>query len=216
MTLLWDWNGTLLDDTWAAVAALNDMLARRGLGLIDVDFYRREFSFPVKPFYERMGFDIANEDWNAIAQEYHDAFRSRRAALAPDAVAALEIAKAAGVRQAIVSALRQDYLDEETARLGVRDYFFAVRGTDNLDGRSKLERARELVAEARAVGGGPIVFIGDSLHDKEVADAVGAGCVLFGGGSHAPERLRAVSPTGDTLVSAVRLALERHCIGKLA
>lgn len=29
-TILWDWNGTLLDDVDAAVASMNDLLARHG------------------------------------------------------------------------------------------------------------------------------------------------------------------------------------------
>jgi phosphoglycolate phosphatase-like HAD superfamily hydrolase len=51
-------------------------------------------------------------------------------------------------------------------------------------------------------------MIGDSLHDKEVADALGVRCVLCAQGSHAAWRLRAVAPTGDTLLDAVRLALD--------
>lgn len=207
MTLLWDWNGTLLDDTREAVAAMNEVLARRGLAPIDIELYRREFAFPVKPFYGKLGVDLSCEDWDALAREYHDALHARPASLARDAVEALGLAGAAGARQAIVSALRQDLLDAETARLGVRDCFFAVRGTDNLDGSSKLARAKELADEAVASGGGPLVMIGDSLHDLEVAGAVGARCVLYSGGSHSAERLRPFAPTGETLVEAVRLAL---------
>ena len=51
------------------------------------------------------------------------------------------------------------------------------------------------------------VCIGDSLHDKEVADALGARCILYSGGSHAPERLARVAPVAETLTEAVRLAL---------
>ena len=54
------------------------------------------------------------------------------------------------------------------------------------------------------------VLIGDSLHDKEVADALGARCVLCAQGSHAAWRLRAVAPTGDTLLEALELALGRE------
>jgi phosphoglycolate phosphatase len=85
------------------------------------------------------------------------------------------------------------------------DYLF---GVDNLDGATKLARAHELVAQVRATGrgAGAFVIIGDSLHDKEVADALGVGCVLFAQGSHSAERLRAIAPTADTLEEAVVLA----------
>ena len=89
-----------------------------------------------------------------------------------------------------------------------------VYGVDNLDGRSKIDRARELVSAITHSTTPPLthssafVFIGDSLHDKEVADALGVRCVLCAQGSHAAWRLRAVAPTGDTLLEALELALK--------
>ena len=79
----------------------------------------------------------------------------------------------------------------------MKSCFFAAR---------PIERAHELVA---AMGAAPqdAVLIGDSLHDKEVADAIGVRCVLCAQGSHAAWRLREVAPTGDTLMEAVRMAL---------
>lgn len=207
--VLWDWNGTLLDDTAACLAALNAMLTRRGRPPITRDFYRETFSFPVRPFYEKIGVRLADEDWNALAREYHDAYRAEPCALNVETVAALEAVRAAGARQAIISALRQDLLDQATARFGVDGYMTHIYGVDNLDGGSKLARARELAARIRADDpAADLVLIGDALHDGEVAAALGARAVLFSGGGHAAHRLRAVAPTGDTLRACVRLALE--------
>ena len=209
MTLIWDWNGTLLDDTRASVDALNEQLVRRGLSPITLDFYREHFAFPVRPFYTLVGVDLDHEDWDALAKGYHDAYLARPSQLNAEAVPALELARAAGLRQTIVSALRQDYLDEATERLGIRRYFDAIVGTDNLNGGSKLDRAKALVGRlGRTARGEAFTCIGDSLHDKEVADALGARCVLFGGGSHAPERLARVAPLANSLTEAVRLALK--------
>ena len=204
--ILWDWNGTLLDDTQAALDTLNAMLARRGGRPISMDFYRDNFSFPVKPFYEAIGVRLGDEDWDALAVEYHDIYAAQPKRLNPESVAALEYARGRGCRQSIVSALRQDLLDAITAELGVSEYMDFIYGVDNLDGRSKTDRARELVA---AIGADPadVVMIGDSLHDKEVADALGVRCVLCAQGSHAAWRLRAVAPTGDTLMESVRMAV---------
>jgi len=202
--ILWDWNGTLLDDTQAALDTLNIMLARRGAKSISMDFYRDHFAFPVKPFYESIGMVLANEDWDALAQEYHDLYAEQPKRLNVETVAALERVKAAGVRQSIISALRQDLLDEATAAYGVAPYMECIYGVDNLDGASKLDRALELLTKIDATD--PVV-IGDALHDKEVADALGVRCVLCGQGSHAAWRLREVAPTGETLLEAVAMAL---------
>ena len=210
--ILWDWNGTLLDDTQAALDTLNIMLAKRGAAPIAMDFYRDHFAFPVKPFYKSIGVCLENEDWDALAREYHDIYARQPKRLNAEAIAALERAKAAGARQAIISALRQDLLDAATAALGVATYMDLVYGVDNLDGASKLDRARELLKAIALPGGSAgepvdVCLIGDALHDKEVADALGIRCVLCAQGSHAAWRLRAVAPTGDTLLEAVDLAL---------
>ena len=211
--ILWDWNGTLLDDTQAALDTLNIMLARRGGNPIAMDFYRDHFAFPVKPFYEAIGVRLGDEDWDALAREYHDLYAAQPKRLNFEAFAALERVKAAGVRQSVISALRQDLLDAATTFYGVAPYMEHVYGVDNLDGLSKIDRARELLARVTSsVAEGErsslrVTLIGDALHDKEVSDALGVRCILCGQGSHAAWRLRQVAPTGDTLMEAVSLAL---------
>ena len=208
--ILWDWNGTLLDDTEAALATLNEMITVRGGQPIGMEFYRDHFAFPVRHFYDKIGIVAHNEDeWNGIAHEYHEVYGRQPKKLNPLAVTALEMAKEAGCRQSIVSALRQDLLEADMARNGVTKYFERICGSDNLDGASKLERARVLLRTLSETvpSGTHFILIGDALHDKEVADALGIDCILCAQGSHAAWRLRAVAPTGDTLVDALKLAL---------
>ena len=145
---------------------------------------------------------------HALAREYHDVYAEQPKRLNPEAVAALKRVHAAGARQSIVSALRQDLLEAALDEFGVRGFFAHVCGVDNLDGLSKIDRAKELFALVRTEdSAADIVIIGDALHDKEVADALGVRCVLCAQGSHAAWRLRAVAPTGDTLMEALDLAL---------
>jgi phosphoglycolate phosphatase len=206
--ILWDWNGTLLDDTAAAVGALNDLLRARALPPISLAFYREHFAFPVKTFYAACGVRLADEDWALLTEEYHAAYLRRARALNAGAPAALARVKAAGAGQSILSALRQDLLEKEVARCGVTAWMDFLFGVDNLDGATKTARAHELAAQVRARGGGAggFVVIGDSLHDKEVADALGCRCVLFAQGSHSARRLRVAAPTAETLEEAVALA----------
>lgn len=206
MRIIWDWNGTLLDDNHASLSALNAILLRRGLESVDLDYYRKNFAFPVRYFYESLGVKIECEDWDALAQEYHDAYHECELRLAADAKDALEFVRDNGVSQAVVSAMREDYLISDMDRFGIRPYFESVLGTNNLDGCSKLSRIRDYVALAG--GREEYVVIGDSLHDKEVADAIGARCVFYGGGSHDPSRLREFGVVADTLVGAVREAVK--------
>ena len=212
--ILWDWNGTLLDDTEAALATLNFMIAERGGTPMTMEYYRDRFAFPVKPFYDAIGIVAKDEaEWAAIAREYHEVYARQPKRLNRGAVAALETVRRAGVKQSIISALRQDLLEKDVSDYGVKDYFECVYGTDNLDGASKLDRALELlqrIVETARPGESDlsrVVLIGDALHDKEVADALGVRCVLCAQGSHAAWRLREVAPTGETLEESVRKAL---------
>ena len=210
--ILWDWNGTLLDDTEAALKTLNIMIERRGGKPIGMEFYLDTFAFPVRPFYDMIGIGAKSEDeWNEIAREYHETYLSQPKGLNAGAVAALEAAKAAGCGQSMLSALRQDYLDVQMKEYGIDKYFDFVYGSNNLHGASKVDRARELIARLAAACSLTIprfILIGDAVHDKEVADALGVPCVLVAQGSHAAWRLRAVAPTADTLEEAVELALQ--------
>ena len=207
--ILWDWNGTLLDDTQAALDTLNIMLARRGVKPISLEFFRDHFAFPCRPFYDMIGMHVGDAEWDALAKEYHDLYAEQPKELNRETIAALERVRKSGAKQSIISALRQDLLDEVTARMGVAPYMECIYGVDNLDGASKLDRALELMGRiAPEAGEQPdVVLIGDALHDKEVADALKVRCVLCGQGSHASWRLRAAAPTGETLLEAVELAL---------
>lgn len=206
--ILWDWNGTLLDDTQAALDTLNIMLRKRGAKPIEMGFYRDNFAFPVRPFYERIGMVLENEDWDALAQEYHDIYHGREKRLNRNALAAVaEVAKA-GVGQSIISALREDLLERDTRHFGIRSFMEYVAGVDNLDGDSKLLRARRLLDKLRREHPQieEFVMIGDSIHDREVADALDVRCILCGEGSHAAWRLAKVAETVTNLMAAVGAA----------
>jgi phosphoglycolate phosphatase len=208
MHILWDWNGTLLDDTQAAFDTLNIMLRKRGAEEITMDFYRDNFSFPVRPFYEAIGVKLEAEDWDELAVEYHDIYALQRKKLNIETVAALSAVSEAGAGQSIISALRQDLLTAAVRdEYGLGGFFEYIYGVDNLDGASKLTRAQELVANLRRRGEYDLTLIGDSLHDKEVADELGVKCVLCSQGSHAHWRLERVAPTSSTLLNAVQMAL---------
>ena len=208
MYLLWDWNGTLLDDTALCLRALNGMMEARGLKPITLDYFRAHFAFPSRNFYNFLGMTTSDETWDAMAQEYHDRYHEVAAEINREAREALTYAKDFGFRQSIISALRQDFLTAEVNKFKLRNFFDYAYGSDNLNGGTKIERACELVERLKREGfiRGPLVLIGDSLHDKVTADAVGARSVLFSGGSHSAERLAAEAPTYDSLLDCVKAA----------
>lgn len=201
--IIWDWNGTLLDDVEASVWALNRMLDARALPRTTRAFYRAHFGFPVRPFYHLLGMD-PDAEWDHICTEFHELLAVGPQAIRPDTLAALELVRAHGISQSILSALRQDLLLRDTAHAGVQGFFDAIYGVDNLNGATKLSRGRELMARL-CDPGRRFFFIGDTLHDAEVGAALGATPILVDGGHQHVDRLAAA---GCLVVPSLTAAVE--------
>ena len=190
--IIWDWNGTLLDDVDAAVIALNHMLADRGLPPTTREFYRAHFGFPARTFYKQLGMD-PDDDWDRICIDFHRYIADAPQSIRPTTPSALALAHDLGLGQSILRALREDILRRNVSLAGIAHFFDEIYGVDNLDGASKLSRGHELVAILRSNGTLPparsLYFVGDTLHDAEVAAAMGAKAVLVDGGHQTAERL---------------------------
>jgi len=187
--IIWDWNGTLLDDTLASVNAINTMLTRRGLACLDVTYYREIFGFPVIDFYRKIAFPLEQEDWGEVAHEFHDLFLQEPSMRLHDGARdALEHVRQRGLPQSILSASEQGILDNLLDGFGIRAYFTEVFGVDNMHGVSKMELGRNLLRKL-ALPPENILLIGDTLHDAEVAQALGIQCVLVAHGHQSMSRL---------------------------
>ena len=189
-TLVWDWNGTLLDDVRACIEAIGVMLAERGLPAVDAARYRDAFRFPVREYYREIGFDLERENWDAICERYHDlyAVTSRSSPLRPGTVEALQALSRRGFNMFILSACKLSILTRMAAERGVIDYFAGMYGLSNLHAHSKAGLGFKLMS-ALECGSGDALLIGDTTHDWEVAAEIGCDCVLMTGGHESEQRL---------------------------
>jgi phosphoglycolate phosphatase len=187
--IVWDWNGTLLDDVQASVSTINRLLADRGLPPTDVPRYRTEFGFPVRAYYAAIGFQLEQENWDLLARTYHDIYLADPSSrLFDGAVHALRFCADAGIGQSVLSAAEQSILERMLADAGVTAWFDFIHGVDNLHGHSKTETGRQLIRRI-PLPAAQVLFIGDTLHDHEVARALGCDCVLISQGHQSYERL---------------------------
>ena len=207
--VLWDWNGTLLDDLRYAMGVRNRCFPAFGLPCIDdVEEYRRQFTFPVRLYYERAG--VTEENFDAVAHAWMDEYirGQRDIPLHPDAIQTVERLRGAGVKQAILSASQVDVLKAQLALYGLENSFDAVLGLGDIYAGSKEALGRAYIRESR-VPPEETVMIGDSLHDAEVAEAMGTKCLLVCRGHQGKEMLlRAGVPVVDTLAAAAERVLE--------
>lgn len=209
--ILWDWNGTLLDDVELCVDALNRLLARFGYPQrYTREQYRAIFGFPVQDYYARAGFDFSRHSFDKLARCFMDDYipASASCPLLDGAQEALDAFAAAGLRQVILSASPVGTLRTQAEQRGVDGYFDELLGLGDIYAKSKVELGLQYLQRA---GFDPrrAVMIGDTTHDCEVARALGVRCVLQSGGHQPPEVLRrAGAPVAAGLRQAVQMILE--------
>lgn len=203
--VIWDWNGTLFDDADLCVACMNRLLAARGLPLLTRARYQELFDFPVIEYYRRLGFDFDREPFERLGTAFIEDYERRKLAcpLRPGARRALETVRAAGLTQSVLSAYRQDSLEELLRHFGLRGFFLGIAGA-----RDHYAHGKEAAGRAwlRRLGLPPasILLIGDTAHDVEVARALGTDCRLIPGGNQSRARLeRSGAPVCDRLADAI-------------
>jgi phosphoglycolate phosphatase-like HAD superfamily hydrolase len=205
--LVWDWNGTLLDDLSLVVEATNQAFAAVGGRSLDSDEHRRTFRRPVAEFYaEILERAVDAEEFGRLDRIFHDAYRLglTTASLAADAMHAIRSWPGS---QSLLSMWFHSELVPAIETYGLTGVFTRVDGLrTEIGGDLKAGHlARHL--DELGVSGDHAVLIGDSLDDALAAESVGAGAVLYTGGFTHPARLRASGrPVADTLVEAVRVA----------
>ena len=196
--IIWDWNGTLLDDGWLFVDVMNTILKRRKMKTITLEKYREIFGFPVKNYYTKLGFDLEKEPFEESGMEFIKGYENRRyeAQLYPQVIPLLSDLQTIGISHSILSAQHQTLLDDLTQFYNIRDHFIQVIGLDNHYAHSKVENGIRWVNRLK-LNVQEVLLIGDTDHDFEVAETIGIDCLLLSHGHHSPDRLQ---KTGATVV----------------
>lgn len=192
--IIWDWNGTLLNDLSLCVDCMNQVLDKRHLPALNVETYRNIFTFPVREYYQRAGFDFQEEDFHIPAMEFIDLYYKNiyQASLFPKVHHLLQQSLDRGLYQVVLSAMEHAALETSLTDKGIRHYFDEVVGIDDHYGRSKLDNGKQLLQRLKHPKE-EVLLIGDTLHDLEVARALGVDCALVSSGHQSRERLLAAT-----------------------
>ncbi|HEX9999674.1 MAG TPA: HAD hydrolase-like protein [Actinoplanes sp.] len=205
--LVWDWNGTLLDDLSLVVSSTNSAFTAIGGRLVDADEHRSRFRRPVAEFYaEILERAVDEEEFGRLDRIFHDAYRMGLTSMTLAADATAAITSWPGT-QSLLSMWFHDELVPAVETYGLAGVFTRVDGLrTEVGGHLKAGHLAEHL-NGLGLSGEQVVLIGDSLDDAAAADSVGGKAVLYTGGFTDPVRLRASGwPVADTLVDAVALA----------
>lgn len=194
-TIVWDWNGTLLNDVEVGHRTLNRMLEKRNMKTMTLQQYKDWFGFPVEDFYKVVGFDMTKESMHELSVDFVDTYEEFAGgmALTPGVAEVLEDVQKAGVQQYILSALREDLLQQMIVDFNIKKCFEQACGSDNIYAAGKVERGRRMV-ELYGIKPEETLMVGDTTHDAEVAKALGFDCMLYSGGHNSEWRLKEVAP----------------------
>lgn len=188
--LIWDFNGTLLDDLELCMKCINGMLGDRDLAPLDRKRYHEIFTFPIREYYTEAGFDFEKEPFEVVAIEFMDKYLAglREARLHSEVIASLEFFRQKGFRQIILSAMQQHELRLAAQSHNIQGYFEDIFGINDHFAHGKVDLALQAMQQC---GFKPenTCLIGDTLHDAEVAKQLGTDCILVADGHQSAVRL---------------------------
>ncbi|MBM7442841.1 HAD family hydrolase [Streptomyces sp. HB132] len=208
--LVWDWNGTLLDDIHAVLGATNAAFAAVDLAPITLEQYRETYCVPIPRFYERlMGRLPTQAEWERMDGLFNRHYTEHRpaCALTEGVEELLSRWQLGGRSQSLLSMYGHEHLVPVVRGFGIERHFVRVDGRTGPSGGSKAQHMERHFEVLGGIAPESAVVIGDAVDDAVAAAHVGARAVLYTGGSHSRSSLEAAGvPVVDTLAEAVALA----------
>lgn len=201
-TIFFDFNGTIIDDVELCYTILNKMLKDNGFNEITKERYKEIFTFPIIDYYKAAGFDFKKKSFEELSKDFIDLYQkaSLSCPLYDDVEKTLRDFKNKGYSLVCLSASQIDNLKEQLSHFKIDKYFDAILGISDIYAKSKVEIGKKYL-EDNNIDKCDAIMIGDTLHDKEVCDAMGIKAVLFDGGHQSHNIL---SNAGAKIVSTYK------------
>ena len=174
-----DFNGTLLNDIELCRSLLNKMLKEQHKELVGLDKYKEIFTFPVKDYYVKAGIDFNIESFESLAHKFMDEYviEYKKCKLYDGVIDTLDYLRKKGLKLYILSASKQSILDEQCEYYNLTPHFDNIIGIKTIYANSKEDVAKEFIYNLD-IDKSEALFIGDTLHDNEVANIVGINSIL--------------------------------------
>ena len=189
--IIWDWNGTILNDVDIAVAAVNGTLTKLGAQIIERDHYLQEFGFPVADFYKKIGIEITEESKDEVSELFHKNYQQhfKSCQIFNKITSVFTLLREQGKKQYILSAGAQWLLDDWVKSFKIENYFEGIYGINDLHASSKTYRGFDLIKEQSIEDLSQCIMIGDTLHDHHVASELKISSILIADGHQSFDRL---------------------------
>ena len=188
--ILWDWNGTILNDTPVAFEATNILLRRYNYPTITLEYYKDNVDTPIVNFYSKI-FDLTKENMETLDNEWCVLYNqlSEKILLHKGVETLLKEFSEKNCHQAVLSAFKTEEITKFARKFAVEHYFKSILGTQNIVMESKTMRGKKYMQE-NDLDPKETLYIGDTVHDCETALGLDTDCVLLSCGQQSKKLLK--------------------------
>lgn len=189
-TIIWDWNGTLLDDVSLCIDIVNEFLPNHNSLALNKDTYKEVFDFPIAEYYKKIGIDFNIESFESLTKKFIGNYDSnvKKQSLHENTIDILVKNKQLNKKQFILTAGHKKSVTQLLEHYSIKDFFIAIEGLDNHRAENKVFRGQKLIKN-NTININETVLIGDTTHDFEVAEELGVDCILIANGHQNKNRL---------------------------
>jgi phosphoglycolate phosphatase len=174
-TLIWDYNGTIVDDVNVSLKVENYMLRERGMKYgYTREEYKDLFCFPITEYYRKLGYTFESESFEQLSEEYNRLYDEMfsECTIVEGTADKIKEASSYGFRNVIISACRNDKLHKQMKLLHAEQSFDEMLGIENDLGGSKIDMAKGWMMSTDT-DPNECMYIGDTLHDMDTAVSMG-------------------------------------------
>lgn len=210
--IIWDWNGTIVNDAWVFVDVMNAVLQKKLLPPTNLKHYRQNFCFPIQSYWRGLGFTFTDRGFKQLNEKF--IFEYQKKMFLPDIhknmLALLKNLKKKQINQFVLSASEQSLLNKSINHYGLGGFFSGVYGVNNLNAVGKKELGQHLCVKHR-LNIKETILIGDTEYDRDVAAGLGCLVLLVSHGHINHQRLL---ETGERVLGSVNKL--RRCLASFS
>lgn len=181
--VVFDWNGTVVDDTDRALRATNHVLRRARIPALTLAQFRSRFVLPVRGLLRSLG--ISESRLAAAERTWNEHLAAVTAPVRPEAVHLLHRLAQCGADLGVVSAAWAEAVESDISASGLDGVFQFVDAAVE----DKTATLRE-----RLPVGVPAAYVGDTDYDITCAKAAGYAAIAVSNGYQRASRLHAAAP----------------------
>jgi len=192
--IIFDWNGTLLNDVDVMLKAEQEQFKNYGINPLNAKERAKIFSHPIENYYKNVGFDLSKTSFKQLSIEFMEIYEKlsfKNAQLFEGTIELLDILKNKNKNLYILSAASEKHLQAIVDVKGISSYFKAIYGLHDHEAKTKIPRALELKDDfSELKNSTSLLMVGDTDHDYEVAQAIGADSIIIAQGHQAHDKLK--------------------------